>query len=91
MVADYSKAENDLGSVAEENKIALPTTLDSKDQETYDHLSKLRGEAFDLMYSREMAKDHETDLAEYRREAADGNSSEIKGFASQMLLCCKIT
>ncbi len=85
MVADHSKAEDTLKTVAATNQITLPTALDAKDQAICDQLSKLSGEAFDRAYARDMLRDHRNDVAEFRDEASDGKDAAIKNFASRTL------
>src|SRR5581483_9505444 len=43
MVTDHTKANSELKQAAAQDNITLPTSLDSKDQATYDKLSKLSG------------------------------------------------
>ncbi len=85
MVDDHSKADDQLKSAASSDKIALPDKLNTKEQAEYDRLSKLSGTAFDRAYARDMLRDHETDVAAFRREANDGKDASIKNFASQTL------
>ena len=85
MVADHSKADDDLKTIATEDKISLPTELSAKDQAAYDRLSKLSGEAFDRAYARDMVRDHSADVAEFRLESKDGKDASIKDFAAQKL------
>ena len=85
MVIDHSKAEDNLKSAAATSKITLPTSLDTKDQAVYDHLSKLSGEAFDRAYAHDMVRDHKGDIAEFQHEANDGKDASIKNFASETL------
>jgi putative membrane protein len=85
MVTDHSKAEDSLKTAAVSSKIELPTTLDAEDQAVYDHLAKLSGEEFDRAYARDMVRDHQGDVVEFRHEANDGKHAAIKTFASQTL------
>lgn len=85
MVDDHSKANDKLKSIAGKHSINLPTSLDAKDQATYDRLSKLQGAAFDRAYMQDMVKDHKTDVAEFQKEANSGKNSDIKQFASDTL------
>jgi putative membrane protein len=85
MVDDHSKADDQLKSAASSDKIALPDKLNTREQAEYDRLSKLSGTAFDRAYARDMLRDHETDVAAFRREADDGKDASIKNFASQTL------
>ncbi len=83
MVADHSKANDELKSLAESKNITLPTRMSARDQALYDRLSKLSGEAFDRAYIRAMVRDHRKDVNEFRREATSGRDPDVKAFASK--------
>jgi putative membrane protein len=83
MVAEHTKAGDELKEAAKEERIALPTELSSKDQATYDRLSQLSGADFDQAYAQDMVKDHQQDLRDFQREANHGNDDVIRGFASE--------
>lgn len=85
MVTDHTKANDELKSVASKDGITLPTTLDAKDQATYDQLSKLNGAEFDRAYMRDMVSDHRTDIKEFQHEADHGTNPDLKSFASNTL------
>lgn len=85
MVDDHTKANDSLKMAAAKNDVTLPNKLDDKDQDTYDHLSKLSGQEFDRAYSRDLVKDHKTDIEMFRHEANRGKDPAIKQFASQTL------
>jgi putative membrane protein len=85
MVEDHTKANRELKEAATQEHVTLPTEMDSKDQSTYDALSKLSGAAFDQAYARDMVKDHQQDVTEFSSEAANGQKEAIKNFASQTL------
>lgn len=85
MVQDHSAANDKLKRVAAQENITLPTRLSAKDQATYDRLSKLSGHAFDRAYAQDMVQDHVNDIAEFKKEAANGTDSAIKGFATETL------
>ena len=83
MVAEHTKAGDELKEAAKEENIGLPTDLAAKDQATYDTLSKLNGAEFDQAYAQDMVKDHQQDLRDFQREANHGNDDVIRGFASE--------
>ena len=85
MVEDHGKANDKLKEVASKENINLPSDLDSKDEATYESLSKLSGPAFDRAYARDMVKDHQQDIAEFHREATNGRKEPIKSFAQETL------
>jgi len=85
MVDDHSKANDDLKSVASAQKIDVPVSLDTKHQATIDRLSKLSGAAFDRAYIREMVKDHDQDVMEFKKESQSGQNSAVRDFAGKTL------
>jgi putative membrane protein len=82
MVAEHTKAGDDLKEAAKEEHIGLPADVSAKDQATYDRLSKLSGADFDQAYAQDMVKDHQQDLRDFQREANHGNDDVIRSFAS---------
>ncbi len=85
MVTDHTKANEELTKVAGGKGITLPTSMNSKDQATYDRLAKLNGAAFDRAYMQDMVTDHRGDVNEFKREADRGSDNDLKGFASKTL------
>lgn len=85
MVMDHNKANDQLKAVASQTNITLPDQPSAKEQRTYDRLKNLSGKAFDRAYARAMVRDHEHDVAAFRREAKHGQNTAIKSFASQTL------
>jgi len=85
MIAQHSRANDQLKQVAGQASISLPSEISTKDQSTYNKLSKLRGSDFDRAYARDMVEDHVADLAEFHKEANAGRSAEVKNFALQSL------
>lgn len=85
MVDDHTKANDQLKSVAGQENITLPTTLDAKDQALMTKLQGLSGEDFDKTYVKAMVKDHQQDVKEFQKEADKGKDPQIKNFASQTL------
>jgi len=85
MVEDHSKANDQLKTAASQANFQLPAEIAKKDQKTYNQLSKLNGEAFDRAYAKDMVKDHENDISDFKQEASSGRNAAIKNFASQTL------
>ncbi|MGH9355711.1 MAG: DUF4142 domain-containing protein [Terriglobia bacterium] len=85
MVADHSKANENLKQVASQQNLSFPMQLGAKDEATYDRLSRLSGQGFDRAYARLMVKDHEKDIAAFQNEANNGRSEAVKNFAAQTL------
>jgi putative membrane protein len=85
MVADHTKANEQLQKEAAQEKVDLPTKMTSKDQMAYDRLSKLSGPAFDRAYARDMVRDHRADILEFQSESKSGHKEWTKTFATQTL------
>lgn len=69
MVADHSKANDELKKIAEQKNAKLPTK-----EPTVSWSS-------DKAYMDAMVKDHEKDLAEFQEEAKSGSDPDVKKFA----------
>ncbi len=85
MVTDHSKANDQLRKIADEKGITLPSHMDAKDKQTSKLLESKKGPAFDKAYTRDMVKDHEADIAEFRKEAENGKDPAVKAWAQQTL------
>jgi putative membrane protein len=85
MVADHSKANDELKALAQTKSISIPMDLDAKHKATQDRLSKLSGAAFDRAYIQEMVADHKKDVADFRKESQSGKDSEVKAWAAKTL------
>ena len=85
MVNDHTKAGEKLKETARSENISLPTELKASDQAAYDRLAKLSGTEFDRAYMQMMVKDHEEDVAEFKKEASGGKDQALKSFAAETL------
>jgi putative membrane protein len=85
MVNDHTQANDQLKEVASSKHIALPTSLDAKDEATKQKLASLSGEEFDKAYMRDMVIDHTKDVTEFRHERASAQDSAVKDFAAKTL------
>jgi putative membrane protein len=84
-VNEYTKANNDLKSVAEKKRMTLPTDMNAQEHATYLRLRKLSGPAFDHAYIKAVMKRKQEDVKEFKKEAHTGKDEEIKGFALRTL------
>jgi putative membrane protein len=85
MVTDHTQANQELQQIAQTDNLTLPTTPDSKDQAIEKRLSALKGSSFDAAYTQDMVKDHQQDIAEFKREAQSGQDPALKAFAQKTL------
>jgi len=85
MVADHSKANDELKQIASQKGVTLPSELTRREQSEVEHLQKLNGKDFDKAYATRMVKDHQKDIKEFERAAKDCQDSDVKAFAQKTL------
>ena len=85
MVADHSKANDQLKPIAAAKNVALPDAPDKKHRKEMDKLAKLDGEKFDREYMKHAVSDHKKDVKEFEKEAKKGKDNDVKNFASNTL------
>jgi len=85
MVDDHGKANADLKTIAQQDGIELPASLNRKHQKLLDKLRKLTGGDFDREYMEHMVSDHKHDVREFRKEAKAKQDSPVKTFAANTL------
>jgi putative membrane protein len=85
MVDDHSKANSELKTLASSKGMTLPADLDPAHKAASDRLAKLSGAAFDRAYMQEMVKDHDKDVAAFKRASATATDADLKGWAGKTL------
>lgn len=85
MVKDHGKANDELKKWASTAGYTLPTALNADQQKKYDDLKSKKGAEFDRSYTDLMVSDHKKDIAEFKKEAAEGKEAPLKSFASTTL------
>ena len=84
MVTDHGAAGKDLEELAKKKNFTLPTDIGSH-QATYDKLSKMTGDDFDRYYVEQMVQDHEADVKEFQKQAANSSDPDVKAFAAKVV------
>lgn len=82
---EQNKANDQLQQVASRGNLTLPNSPDPKEEEALNKLSKLSGPAFDKAFAKDMVKEHEKQVNEFRAESTSGMVSQVREFAGQML------
>lgn len=85
MVKDHGKANDELKKWASAVGYTLPVNLDAAKQEKYDDLKTKKGADFDRAYTALMVDDHKKDIAEFKKQAAEGRETLLKSFADKTL------
>jgi len=85
LVADHTKANDEVKALAARKSIDLPTTLDARHKATHDKLAALSGAAFDRAYLDAMMADHRADVAEFKRQSTMNQDPDVKAWAAKTL------
>jgi putative membrane protein len=85
MIADHSKANEKLASLASQAGLSAPTAPDAKQKAEATKLKTLSGAAFDRAYVKDEIQDHKETIALFQKEAKSGQDPQLKQFASQTL------
>jgi putative membrane protein len=85
MVKDHSAVNEKLKAIAESKNITLPANSSVDEMTTKAKLKALSGASFDKSYIKGMIKDHQEDIAEFKKEATSGRDPEARAFASATL------
>jgi putative membrane protein len=85
MIADHSKANDQLKALAEAANIPLPNGPGPEDQAMRERLDKMRGEAFDRDYIRGQISAHQETVQLFEYEIGSGQDAQLKNFAAQTL------
>ena len=85
MVADHSKANEKLQSIASGKDVKLPTSASLGQMATKAKLEVLSGKSFDKSYIKSMIEDHEEDIKEFNNEATTGQDPAAKSYAKATL------
>ena len=85
MVKDHTAANEKLKGVAQSKDISLPTSASMGQMATKAKLEVLSGKTFDKSYVMGMIKDHEKDIAMFKKEAASGQDADAKAYAKATL------
>lgn len=81
MVSDHTAAEQKLQAIAASKNIKLPTSSSVGQTATKAKLEVLSGDSFDKSYITDMIKDHQDDIAMFKKEAALGQDPDAKAYA----------
>lgn len=90
MITYYTKANQELKSVAAKKNISVPSSLDKKMQKKHDGLAKLNGADFDKKYAKCMVHHHKKTVCIYKKESKRGKDPELKDWAAVNLAAAEL-
>lgn len=85
MIADHSKANNELMTLVSGRGVTLPASLPADKQKHVDAMQAMKGKAFDSHYMSMMVNDHKTTVALFEKEASSGADADLKAWAAKTL------
>ncbi len=85
MIADHTKAGNELTPIAKKHGVKLKGTMDAEHQAIREAMLKMSGPALEKKYMDQMVPDHEKTVALFKSEITNGKEGDVKGFASKNL------
>lgn len=85
MVKDHTEANNRLQQIAQQKGMTLPNDLPDDAKQLKERLTSMKGPEFDRTYMQNMVEDHQKDVAEFQKEADQGQDPDIKNFAATTL------
>lgn len=85
MIAEHTKANNELKTLAGKKNFTPPTDLDAEHKTMAADMSKLTGEEFDRAYMRGQVADHEKSVALFEAQSNGGTDADAKAFAAKTL------
>ena len=85
MVADHTKANDELMALAKTKNITLPDSVSADEKKAMDDLSKKSGKDFDKAYVDLMVDDHKKDVKEFEDATKDLKDADIRAFATKTL------
>ena len=85
MVADHSKANDELTQIVSRKGASLPPALSRSGRSTIDELQKSSGPEFDKTYAKEMVKEHKKDVREFESAAKDISDPDLRAWVEKTL------
>jgi putative membrane protein len=85
MIADHSKAGDELKALASRKDVALATELDDQHRAVQQKLAKVKGAVFDQAYMDHLASAHLKAVALFQEEAKNGKDADVKAWAAKLL------
>ena len=85
MIAEHTKANASLDSLAKIKGVTLPTTVDAEHAALKTRLTGYTGRTFDTAYVNAQVKDHAKTVTLFQSEIAGGQNQDVKNFANKLL------
>jgi putative membrane protein len=83
MIDDHTKLGDEMKQVAVQMKMKVPDSPSKKDKSSMAKLQALNGDDFDKAYIKDMVKDHQQDLKDFKQEAQNTSNPDLKQIVNQ--------
>jgi putative membrane protein len=85
MIDDHTRMGDEVRGLAASKNVNVASDIGIVDKASYKMLAMKTGANFDKDYIRDMVKDHETDLAAFRKEVNTGSDPDVKAAAQKAI------
>ncbi len=85
MIADHTKANEELKVAAKSAGIAVPEAMMEKELKETNRFKEMAGTGLDREYVKHMVKDHEEDIALFTAASKSLKNADLKAFATKSL------
>jgi putative membrane protein len=85
LVADHTKANQELKQLASKKGVTLPDAMSEQHKTMIQHLSSLKGREFDSAFKQHAVEDHQKDIEKFKTASEKAKDPELKAFASKTL------
>lgn len=85
MSADHHNVNEEVKKLASQRNVSLPATIGDDKQKDIDAMAVKTGKDFDKAYVRYMIKDHEEDIALFKRAIDKVHDADVRTFANNTL------
>lgn len=85
MVADHTKINQQLSSLAQTKGVTVPSSVTNVQAAQAAQLKEMGGASFDRLYLRDQRRAHEQAIKLFQTEAQNGTDADLKKFASTTL------
>jgi putative membrane protein len=82
---DHRNANQELMSIAQQDNVQVPTTMDENANQEVSHMKQMTGAELDRTYVQHMVEDHEKHIQKFQDQAENATSSQVKSFAQKTL------
>ena len=85
LVADHTKANEELAALAKSKGVELSAVIDPKSASTFESLEKEHGKGFDKAFLSHLEKAHKTSVANFEDASKNAQDGDVKAWAGKTL------